>query len=192
MHEIQRRMYTAHRTYLPPVRERSMGVTLTYWTPSHWCRTTRTHSTREREREQHLVAFRSGWAIESSPRIIDSRAIVDPERVCVPGACVRERTVDPGALPDWRWAKNCVILRCCVLLCCVLLRGAVRSVTVGSVALASSCVQRCVQAKSSATQAQLDPSIAASGVLVFTWTSAGCRQHKHIGRPGPDVHWTIQ
>jgi hypothetical protein len=39
-------------------------------------------SSRERGREsdQHLVAFRSGWAIESTPRIIDSRAVVVPER----------------------------------------------------------------------------------------------------------------
>jgi hypothetical protein len=35
---------------------------------------------RERRRDQHLVAFRSGWVIESIPRIIDSRAVVVPER----------------------------------------------------------------------------------------------------------------
>jgi hypothetical protein len=35
-----------------------------------------------RQYDQHLVAFRSGWAIESTPRIIDSRAVVVPERAC--------------------------------------------------------------------------------------------------------------
>jgi hypothetical protein len=46
---------------------------------------------RERERDQHLIAFLSGWAIESTLRIIDSRAVVVPERACRERERERER-----------------------------------------------------------------------------------------------------